>query len=65
METLYETQAATYLGRPPATLRSWRHDGRGPRFRYRKTRVVYRKSDLDRFKKSYAPFARVRRGGAA
>jgi hypothetical protein len=64
METLYETQAATYLGRPPATLRSWRHDGPGPRFEYRKARVVYLKSDLDRFKKGYEPYARAQRRSA-
>lgn len=59
MELLYERQAATFLGRPPATLRSWRHDGRGPRFSYRAARVVYLKSDLATFKKNYVPFRRA------
>lgn len=40
-------QAAEVLGRPPATLRWWRHAGEGPRsFRMGKKAVAYKASDV-------------------
>lgn len=40
-------QAAQMLGRPPATLRWWRHTGEGPRsFKMGKKAVAYKTSDV-------------------
>jgi excisionase family DNA binding protein len=40
-------EAAQYLGRPPKTLQTWRHEGRGPRSARVGGRVVYDREDLD------------------
>lgn len=48
------TEAATYLGIPPATLHQWNHRGIGPRsYRIGKYRK-YRYSDLNTFIESKA-----------
>ena len=46
---LTETQAAEYLGLSIATLRAWRHRGRGPRFVRFGRAVRYLRADLDEF----------------
>ena len=38
--------AATHIGVSPNTLRTWRHENRGPASFKRAGRVVYRRSDL-------------------
>jgi hypothetical protein len=59
---LTEREAAAYLGRAAGTLRAWRHDGLGPRFKKLHDRlVVYRQSDLDAFLKQHVPYKRNRR----
>ena len=44
-----ETQAAEHLGLSIATLRAWRHRGRGPRFVRFGRAVRYLRADLDNF----------------
>lgn len=46
---LRETQAAEHLGLSIATLRAWRHRGRGPRFVRFGRAVRYLRADLDTF----------------
>ena len=50
-------QAANFLGLNPQTLHNWRHRGKGPRYfkkgKYKNSDVVYKQSDLTKFKKSY------------
>jgi excisionase family DNA binding protein len=46
---LTETQAADHLGLSIATLRAWRHRGRGPRFVRFGRAVRYLRADLDAF----------------
>jgi excisionase family DNA binding protein len=46
---LTETQAAEHLGLSVATLRAWRHRGRGPRFVRFGRAVRYLRADLDAF----------------
>ena len=46
---LNETEAAAMLGLKPATLRRWRWEGRGPRFRKIGGAVRYRPEDLTIF----------------
>jgi excisionase family DNA binding protein len=46
---LTETQAADHLGLSIATLRAWRHRGKGPRFVRFGRAVRYLRADLDAF----------------
>ena len=46
---LTETQVAEQLGLSVATLRAWRHRGRGPRFLRFGRAVRYLPADLDEF----------------
>ena len=46
---LTETEVADQLGLSVATLRAWRHRGRGPRFLRLGRAVRYLASDLDAF----------------
>jgi excisionase family DNA binding protein len=46
---LTETQAAEHLGLSIATLRAWRHRGKGPRFVRFGRAVRYLRADLDAF----------------
>jgi excisionase family DNA binding protein len=46
---LTETQAAEHLGLSIATLRAWRHRGKGPRFVRFGRAVRYLRADLDDF----------------
>lgn len=46
---LTETQAAQHLGLSVATLRAWRHRGKGPRFVRFGRAVRYLRVDLDAF----------------
>jgi excisionase family DNA binding protein len=46
---LTETQVAEQLGLSVATLRAWRHRGRGPRFLRLGRAVRYLPADLDEF----------------
>jgi excisionase family DNA binding protein len=46
---LTETQAAEQLGLSIATLRAWRHRGKGPRFVRFGRAVRYLRADLDAF----------------
>lgn len=48
-ESLLNQDAARYIGVRPATLNNWRSQGRGPAFVKLGARVVYRRSELDRF----------------
>ncbi|MDH3260029.1 MAG: helix-turn-helix domain-containing protein [Acidimicrobiia bacterium] len=45
-------EAAAFLRRSPATLRWWRHAGKGPRCANVGGRVVYLRADLDRWVES-------------
>ena len=59
---LTEREPAAYLGRSAGTLRAWRHDDLGARFKKLHHRLVlYRRSDLDAFLKLYVPYKRTRR----
>ena len=42
-------EAAAYLKRPVRTLYDWRHRNVGPRSARMRGRVVYRRSDLDKW----------------
>lgn len=44
-----EAAASRLMSLSPATLRSWRSQGRGPRFARLGRRIVYRLPDLRRF----------------
>ena len=46
---LTETQAAEHLGLSIATMRAWRHRGKGPRFVRFGRAVRYLRADLDEF----------------
>jgi len=46
---LTETQAAEHLGLSIATLRAWRHRGKGPRFVRFGRAVRYLRADLEAF----------------
>jgi len=48
-EPLTETVAAARLGLKVATLRAWRHQGRGPAFVRLGRAIRYLSSDVDRF----------------
>lgn len=50
-------EAAGFLGLERQTLANWRYEGKGPRY-YKKgknknAQVIYKRSDLLKFKKSY------------
>lgn len=40
-------ETASYLRRPPETLRQWRHRGVGPRSFRAEGRVLYRRTEVD------------------
>lgn len=46
---LIESEAAEHLGLSVATLRAWRHRGKGPRFVRFGRAVRYLRTDLDEF----------------
>jgi excisionase family DNA binding protein len=46
---LHREEAAEYLRTPVATLAQWAYRGVGPEFFRTGRRVLYRKSDLDRW----------------
>lgn len=48
-EYLSSTEAAAYLRLSPATLATWRSRGGSPPFSKLGSRVVYRRTDLERF----------------
>jgi predicted DNA-binding transcriptional regulator AlpA len=48
-EAVTESDAATRLGLKVATLRAWRHQGRGPAFVRLGRAIRYLASDLDEF----------------
>jgi excisionase family DNA binding protein len=48
-EPLTELEAAARLGLKVATLRAWRHQGRGPAFLRLGRAIRYLSSDLDEF----------------
>ncbi len=49
-ELMTSPDAARFLRLEPQTLRSWRVQGRGPRYiRISGTRVAYRRDELDRW----------------
>ena len=48
-EPLTETNAATRLGLKVATLRAWRHQGRGPTFVRLGRAIRYLTTDIDDF----------------
>jgi hypothetical protein len=48
-ELMYRTAAADYLKTPPTTLAQWAYRGIGPEFFKVGRRVLYRKSELDRW----------------
>ena len=48
-EPLTETEAAGRLGLKVATLRAWRHQGRGPAFVRLGRAIRYLRSDIDEF----------------
>jgi excisionase family DNA binding protein len=54
-----ETQAAEHLGLSVATLRAWRHRGRGPRFVRFGRAVRYLRADLDDFVRACAVDTRL------
>ena len=51
---LTERQVAEQLGLSVATLRAWRHRGKGPRFLRRGRSVRYLPSDVDEFVRASA-----------
>jgi excisionase family DNA binding protein len=48
-ESLTETEAAARLGLKVATLRAWRHQGRGPAFVRLGRAIRYLSTDIDEF----------------
>jgi len=44
---LCETDAASYLGSRPSTLRAWRVKGKGPRYYKIGGKVFYKNTDLE------------------
>ena len=55
-ETYLPAAAAPYVHSTEATLRAWRHQGRGPAY-YKDAsgQITYRKSDLDAFNEARQP----------
>lgn len=49
MDILDTKAAAAYLGQPSSTLAYWRSTGYGPRFFTMGRRIMYRRSELERF----------------
>jgi len=62
-ETLTESDAAAKLGLKVATLRAWRHQGRGPAFVRLGRAIRYLATDLDEFVKvnRHCPVSQDRR----
>jgi len=48
-ERLSEKEAGIRIGIAPATLRNWRHWGKGPRYVKYGRKIFYRAKDLDDF----------------
>ena len=47
MEQLSTAELSAYIGTPVATLRWWRHEGRGPVSYRLGRRVLYSRADVD------------------
>jgi hypothetical protein len=55
-ETYLPAAAAPYVGSTEATLRAWRHQGKGPvYYKDPSGQITYRKSDLDAFNETRRP----------
>jgi predicted site-specific integrase-resolvase len=46
---LNDVEAARYMGVSPHTLRSWRRNGKGPKYIRIEGRILYLQSDLDAY----------------
>jgi hypothetical protein len=54
--TYLPAAAAPYVGSTEATLRTWRHQGKGPvYYKDPSGQITYRKSDLDTFNETRRP----------
>jgi hypothetical protein len=55
-ESYLPAAAAPYVGKTEATLRTWRHQGKGPvYYKDPSGQITYRKSDLDAFNEARRP----------